>query len=368
MRYDVAGAVGLSIDPAVSPRIARYVRGQMAPYAPSDTAETAAEPGEDVDGRPRAADVAGPGTLRIGLLQGARPAWLDVENSAGDGLTTAWDGERAFLLAGGRCCVLPDPLRDDPADLAMEPGFPISDVWASMVKPLLSLAALRRDGAVLHASAVVVDGGAVLVAGWSESGKTEVALALAEAGGEFLSDKWSILTRDGKVAPFPASVGVRRWVVPYLPRLGAGLGATARVQLAGARVAATVTRPLRDRRASGAIVNELSGLAAAASRHGGPHPDDRRGSTPDLRCGGRSVHARTGSSGRPADDGRESKPRFARVDGRGNYGTTPGGRRRVRASELLLGRPADRLRRRTAGSCVRGRSRGGRNVRFWSAC
>ena len=254
MRYDLAGAVGLSTDPEVGPRITRYVRGAMVPYVPS------ALPTGDSSG-----DGDGAGVLRLESLEvGPRP-WLDVERSAGDGLTTAWDGDRAYVLSAGRCCAVPDPLRDEDAAFALEPGFPLGSIWASLVSPALSVAALRRDAAVLHSSAVAVGGRAVLVAGWSESGKTEVALALAETGAAFMSDKWSILNAGGSVAPFPASVGVRRWVVPYLPRLSAGLTAAARAQLAGARVAAALARPLRDRTASGPIVRELSSAASSAS-------------------------------------------------------------------------------------------------------
>jgi hypothetical protein len=247
MRYELAGAVGLSIGPEVEPRIVRYVRGQMAPYVPVEPAEA-----EDS------------GVVRLRALPAGSREWLDIENSAGDGLTTAWDGERAFVLGGGASCSIPDPLRDDQPAFAMEAGFPLWDIWPSIVKPALSLAALRREAAIVHASSVAVDGRAVGVAGWSESGKTEVALALAEAGAAFVSDKWSILTRDRTVAPFPATVGVRRWVVRYLPRLKSGLSAPARVQLAGARVAATLTQPMRAR-AGGAVVRELSGVAISAS-------------------------------------------------------------------------------------------------------
>ena len=58
---------------------------------------------------------------------------------------------------------------------------------------MLQLGHVARGAAVAHSAAVVLDGRAVLVAGWSESGKTETALALMEDGARFLSDKWTVL-------------------------------------------------------------------------------------------------------------------------------------------------------------------------------
>jgi hypothetical protein len=246
MWYDLGGAIRFWIDPGVGPRVARYVRGQMAPYRPQ--AEALAE---DV-GLSR---ISGDGADSL----------LDIENPAGDGLTTGWDGKHAYALRGGFQCSIPDALREHPARFLLEDGFPIWDVWGPLVTPALSLAALRHESVVVHASAVEIDGRAVLVAGWSESGKTEVALALAETGATFISDKWSILRHDGMVSPFPVAVGIRGWVVAFLPRLRAGLPAAARLQLAAARMAGSVTEPLRARSVSGLVAHELSGIAIAAA-------------------------------------------------------------------------------------------------------
>ena len=80
-----------------------------------------------------------------------------------------------------------------------------------------------------------------MVAGWSESGKTEVALALAERGADFVGDKWTIVapTTDGGArrprGALPSSVGMRDWVLPFLPRLSAHLGASRKARLAAGR-------------------------------------------------------------------------------------------------------------------------------------
>jgi hypothetical protein len=119
---------------------------------------------------------------------------------------------------------------------------------------------LGNDAVVVHASAVSIDGRAILVGGWSESGKTEIALALAEAGAEFISDKWTIVRADGTVCPFPASVGIRRWVLPYLPRLRARLPRLARVQIVGAAAASLASRPIR-RSSGNALLREAGALS-----------------------------------------------------------------------------------------------------------
>jgi hypothetical protein len=201
----------------------------------------------------------GPGANRPADVTLARdlPAdrsFRDVQNPARDGTVTAFDGESFCLLLDGRACAVPDPLRDRPARLSYAPGFPIGRILRTVVRPTLQLSLVGRGAVAVHAAAVEVDGRAVLVAGWSESGKTETALALMERGARFLTDKWTVLGTDGQASAFPVNVGIRRWVLPYLPRLAAGLPRGARAQLAAAGTAAALTRPLRARRGRPAAV------------------------------------------------------------------------------------------------------------------
>jgi hypothetical protein len=81
----------------------------------------------------------------------------------------------------------------------------------------------------------------VLVCGWSETGKTETALALAEGGARFISDKWTMIDGHGGLHAFPVAVGVRDWVLPYLPRLRAHLRGSAQARL---RLSRAARRPL----------------------------------------------------------------------------------------------------------------------------
>jgi hypothetical protein len=225
MWFDVGGAATLSLGAEAPPALARSVSRALAPYPPQ------AEPSPPADVSIR----------RMACL----PTFIDIENAAGDGLVTGHDGERAYILRGRHSCAIPDPVREAHAVFAYSPDFPMHELAGSYVRTAVSLAALRNQAIVVHASAVSVDGRAVLIGGWSESGKTEIALALAEAGAEFLSDKWTILRRDGSVCRFPASVGVRRWVLPYLPKLEASLPRAARLQMFGAGALAGVSQPFR---------------------------------------------------------------------------------------------------------------------------
>lgn len=239
MWIDVGGATTLAIAPGAEPALARAVTRAFAPYPPRrDLIGTI---GVAIEPRPEA------------------PTFTDIEGPAGDGLATAYDGERAYVLRGRHACVVPDPLRDVPATFGYTPGFPMHELVRSYVRTAVSLVGLRTDAVVVHASAVSIEGRAVLLGGWSESGKTETALALAEAGAEFISDKWTIVLADGSVRPFPASVGVRRWVLPYLPKLRACLPRAARIQLTGATALSVVAQPLRRSFRSPALQEVSSG-------------------------------------------------------------------------------------------------------------
>lgn len=225
MWFDIGGATALAVASGTEPALARAVAGAFAPYPP------------------RSDQVATVGVSIQPLSY--TPKFQDIENPAGDGLATAYDGERAYILRGRHACVVPDPLRDAPAAFAYTPGFPMHELVRTYVRTAVSLTALRTECVVVHAAAVSINGRAVLIGGWSESGKTEIALALAEAGAEFISDKWTIVRADGSICPFPASVGIRRWVLPYLPKLRAQLPRTATAQLAGAAALSLVSRPFR---------------------------------------------------------------------------------------------------------------------------
>ena len=203
------------------------MRGQCEPYPPLEP-----------DGHPPDVVVDAAGAAGSARL-------VDVQGSAGDGLVTATDGSRLYVLDGGRACAMPVAPAEAPATFVAETGFPLRRIFGPLVRPVLQLGLLRHGAVAVHAASVELDGGAVLLAGWSESGKTETALAFAEGGARFLSDKWTVVRADATAAAFPMRVGVRRWTLQYLPRLGAALPVGARAQLAVGRLAAAAVDALR---------------------------------------------------------------------------------------------------------------------------
>ena len=80
---------------------------------------------------PDTRDAAAPGVV---VEQGAPPArrFTDIQNAARDGMVTASDGERFFVVADGHTCAVPDTLGDPPIRFAYEPGFPVGRIFAAL--------------------------------------------------------------------------------------------------------------------------------------------------------------------------------------------------------------------------------------------
>jgi hypothetical protein len=169
----------------------------------------------------------------------------EIQRDAGDDLVTGTDGLRFYVVWDGRACSIPDATASRPAAFVYELGFPLWRILRSAIRPALQVA-LATDGraVAVHAASVVLGGTGIAVAGWSESGKTETALALMERGAGFLSDKWTLMGPDGELSAFPISIGVRRWVLKYLPTLHRTVTGRSRVQFAAARSAAVVLDPI----------------------------------------------------------------------------------------------------------------------------
>jgi hypothetical protein len=80
-------------------------------------------------------------------------------------------------------------LSADGRRLRCQPSDPASPGWQRfLIGQVLPFAALVGGLEIFHASAVVLDGAGVALAGPSRAGKTTLALALCEHGGAFLAD------------------------------------------------------------------------------------------------------------------------------------------------------------------------------------
>ena len=201
--FEIAGRLTVAVE-GLGGRDLDAVAAQFDPYTPSPP--------------PAAPDV----VLAVSPALGA--PLTDIQRNAGDGRVTATDGARFFVLAGGARCAVPPPGGPPPARFDLEPGFPLGHAVRRLVRPALQVALPGRGAVAVHAAAVAIGGRAVLVGGWSESGKTETALALLERGATFVSDKWTVVGEDGTAAAFPITVAVRGGTLAHLPRLRAGLG------------------------------------------------------------------------------------------------------------------------------------------------
>jgi hypothetical protein len=249
--FDLHGLVSLGINDERE-HIFRHLDAQLDPYEP----RIAAVP-------PHADIVLSPNTDMVSR------SLSDVHGPAGDGRRTGSDGRCCYLLRGMSRFELPRVYpQDGQVSLSYDPTFPLWDALSELVRPLLQLGTLEHGAITVHGATVEVEGGGLLVCGWSESGKTETALALAEQGARFISDKWTILDSDGLLHAFPVSVGIRDWVVEYLPRLRAHLRTSQRARL---RVARTARRPLplltrRPTQIGSALESQLDRAFTLASR------------------------------------------------------------------------------------------------------
>ena len=107
-------------------------------------------------------------------------------------------------------------LARDGAD--MGPSQSLSKVCIELESDMhFRVALAARDFLFVHAGVVQWKGQAVVVPGRTETGKSSLIMALVEAGGEYFSDEYAVLDRDGRVHAYPKPLSQRREGGP--PRL-----------------------------------------------------------------------------------------------------------------------------------------------------
>lgn len=221
--FDIAGRVNLTVTGA-DDAAERSMVGHMDPYTPAQGARRATE---------------------LIVQCGADLRGVDeLINPARDGVTTGVVGGEHVLVRNGVDISVPAH-GVGRATVRVGAGGSVGSIIRSVIRPALQISMLDADAVAIHAACVQMDGKAVAVAGWSETGKTEVALGLMELGGRFISDKWTVIGDDRTAATFPIGVGVRRWVLDALPTLRGSLPAGARARMRGAAVMGVLTTPLR---------------------------------------------------------------------------------------------------------------------------
>ncbi|MBS0534756.1 MAG: hypothetical protein JSR72_11925 [Proteobacteria bacterium] len=135
------------------------------------------------------------------LLPGATahgPTWQNADQH----FLIRIPGVARFLLSGGRDIAFEPEAGADPADI---PIFILGTVFGILLH--------QRGQIVLHASAVAVDGKAILFCGTSGAGKSTLAAALVQRGLPLVTDDLCALSlgRDGAATVHPDGRQLRLW-------------------------------------------------------------------------------------------------------------------------------------------------------------
>jgi len=86
----------------------------------------------------------------------------------------------------------------------------LSAALAEAVSQLhFQIALHARDAIFLHAGAVCFEDRLILIPGRTRAGKSTLTVALVEAGGEYYSDEYAPIDRDGRVLPYRKRPSVR---------------------------------------------------------------------------------------------------------------------------------------------------------------
>ena len=112
-------------------------------------------------------------------------------------------GDRMYAKSydGGRAAV-PLKVSDDLVidyEKNTSPGFLLNTIFT----PLLRRHLITEDKALLHASAAVLDGKALVYCGWAHAGKTNGLLGCLEKEAKYLGDDKVIMDRQGRIHPYP---------------------------------------------------------------------------------------------------------------------------------------------------------------------
>jgi hypothetical protein len=147
----------------------------------------------------------------------------------------------AFEQIGKRC------------EIVCERGLPA----VPLLVPILNLTALARGALPLHASAFKYNGTGVVSTGWSKGGKTEMLLAYASRGAEYIGDEWVYISADGRrVCGIPEPVRLWDWHLRELPQYRALVRRGDRVRLGTLKLVESMHRAMP----------HSSGVAAAPAK------------------------------------------------------------------------------------------------------
>lgn len=114
---------------------------------------------------------------------------------------------------------------------------------------IIRLVLLRKGFVPLHASAFLHNDAGILVMGWAKGGKTEMLLAFANHGAQYVGDEWVMLSADGQeMFGIPVSVAIREWHFDQIPNLLPQIGFQRRVLFEGIHLLDAVQSKLSNSR------------------------------------------------------------------------------------------------------------------------
>jgi len=107
-----------------------------------------------------------------------------------------------------------DQIGSRQCQIVCESGLPA----VPLLIPILNLTVLSKGALPLHASAFNYNGKGILTTGWSKAGKTEMLLAFAANGAEYIGDEWIYLSGDGQyMHGIPEPIRVWYWHLQQMP-------------------------------------------------------------------------------------------------------------------------------------------------------
>jgi hypothetical protein len=237
--YDIQGLLGLRLeDPAEA--LAGAAARQLDPIRP---AASTREPDvvvshfEESEARGRA--------YRLG--------------DAGDNQHCCFDEKGLTVSAGGSLISIPFDEVGSRCEIKCTENSGMRRLLIDYVRPALHLSLLTKGAMALHSAAAIHEGKGILFAGWAESGKTEAMLGFLQAGGSFVSDKWTIVRADGSaIHHFPTPITVRDWMIDLIPGLRGRLKRTGLIRARAAEAATSVLK-------SGGALRRVPGISQAQS-------------------------------------------------------------------------------------------------------
>lgn len=101
-----------------------------------------------------------------------------------------------------------------------------------LLMPILNLTVLSKGALPLHASAFNYNGKGIVVTGWAKGGKTEMLLAYAANGAEYVGDEWVYISEDGEcMYGIPEPIRIWYWHLQEMPRYKAIIDRSALLRL-----------------------------------------------------------------------------------------------------------------------------------------